>query len=97
PHLRSFPPDALPIYTQFGCLLREKQIAVVHIPLKAVHTGLNSFEVFISHQKSALENLLHLIENYPDFPGKLVYWARVVQKIPILDRKSTRLNSSHVK
>lgn len=70
--------------TQFGCLLREKQIAVVHIPLKAVHTGLNSFEVFISHQKSALENLLHLIENYPDFPGKLVYWARVVQKIPIL-------------
>jgi len=86
PHLRF--ETALKNYghedTLFGLLLNEQMIQVRTIPVRALHTGLMNRNDFLNKQREAVQNLILLQTQYPDFANRLIRFARRVNKVPFL-------------
>ena len=61
---------------------------VLRVALRAAETGFDPQRIFDRYSVGICENLFETLVSYD-------YLARPVKLVPLADRKSTRLNSSH--
>lgn len=67
--------------TWMGHILKEQQIPVQRIHQLAVHLGLHSQDVFLKHQKEAIQNLKKLIIEQPQFKTRLTQTGHYIKHI----------------
>lgn len=76
--------------TLFGLFLDQHMISVHTIPARALHTGLMNRNDFLLRQREAIQNLILLQTQHPNFTNRLIRFARMIEKTPFLSSLFSR-------
>ena len=66
--------------TLWGMALARHGVAIHHLDNPVRHDGLETAPVFLAKQRAAVDTLVRLLANYPDFPSRLAHAGHRLEK-----------------